>query len=50
MDIMLDDLKPEIQAEVLKFMGLKDAKEGNYDTFPLFVLDEVEKDEDDGVR
>ena len=44
MDIMLDDLKPEIQLGVLEYLGLKDGKEGNYDVVPLFVLDEVEID------
>ena len=39
---MLEDLKPEIQTEVLEFLGLKDAKEGNYDVIPLFMLAESE--------
>jgi len=36
--IYIDDLKPEIQKEVLSFMGLETAKDGNYDVFPIFVL------------
>ncbi|MCW3134548.1 MAG: hypothetical protein N2V78_09500 [Methanophagales archaeon] len=32
--IYIDDLKPEVQKEVLSFMGL----DGNYDVFPIFVL------------
>ena len=44
MEIMLDDLKPEVQEEVLKYLGITDTKEGNYDIIPLFVLDEAEKE------
>lgn len=39
---MLNDLKPEIQEEVLKYLGISNAEEGNYDVVPIFVLDEVE--------
>ena len=34
----LDDLKPEVQKRVLRELGLKSAKDGNYDVFPLFTL------------
>lgn len=37
-DIYLDDLKPEVQKRVLRELGLKSAKDGNYDVFPLFTL------------
>lgn len=39
MEIYLDDLKPEVQKQVLLALGLKSASEGNYDVFPLFVLE-----------
>ena len=34
-DIMFDDLVPETQKEVLKFLGLKSPEEANLFTFPL---------------
>ena len=37
-DIYLDDLKPEVQKRVLRELGLKSAKHGNYDVFPLLTL------------
>lgn len=37
-DIYLDDLKLEVQKRVLRELGLKSAKDGNYDVFPLFTL------------
>ena len=61
MDIFLDDLTESSQREVLEFLGLENAEEGNLDTNPLFVLpkpevneeeeeEEEEKDEDDGEK
>lgn len=45
---MLDDLKPEVQEEVRKFLRIKDkSNDDNYDTFPLFVLDEPETDDEE---
>lgn len=41
-EIYLDDLKPEMQKEVLDHLGIGDAKEGNYDIFPLFVIERPE--------
>lgn len=41
-EIYLDDLKPEVQKEVLDLLGIKDAKEGNYDIVPLFTVLEAE--------
>lgn len=38
MEIMLVDLKPEIQEQVLEHYGLETAEEGNLDIVPLFVL------------
>jgi hypothetical protein len=38
LEIFLSDLKPETQARVLKFLGIKDDREANLDVFPLFVL------------
>ena len=42
-EIMFSDLNEKIQKEVLKEFGYKSEQEGNWDTFPLFVL-ECEKD------
>jgi hypothetical protein len=50
MDIYLDDLKKEAQKRVLKNMKLKNDKEGNLDTFPLFVLDEQIEEEKEGYE
>lgn len=41
-EIYLNDLKPEMQKEVLDLLGIDDAKEGNYDIFPLFVIERPE--------
>lgn len=38
-DIMFNDLKPEAQKEFLKYMGLKDPSEGNYDVVPIAEID-----------
>ena len=37
-EIYLEDLKPEIQEKVLEELGIKSAREGNYDVFPLFAV------------
>lgn len=37
-EIYLEDLKPEIQEKVHEELGIKCAREGNYDVFPLFVV------------
>ncbi|MFQ6054618.1 MAG: hypothetical protein ACE5KE_00530 [Methanosarcinales archaeon] len=39
LEIFISDLKEEKQKEVLKFLGLKNEKEGNLDIFPLDVLE-----------
>ena len=38
-EIMFDDLKPEAQEKFLKYMGLKDASEGNYEVVPIATID-----------
>jgi hypothetical protein len=38
LEIFLRDLTPEVQARVLRFLKIKDAREANLDVFPLFVL------------
>lgn len=38
-EIMFNDLKPEAQKEFLKYMGLKDASEGNYEVVPITMID-----------
>jgi len=42
-DIRFDDLKPEVQAEFLEFMGLKDAAEGNFDVYPIAEVPKPEE-------
>ena len=37
-DIYLDDLKPEVRGRGVRELGLKSAKDGNYDVFPLLTL------------
>lgn len=34
-EIYLEDLPEQVQKNFLDFMGLKDAKEGNFDVFPI---------------
>ena len=46
-DIYLDDLKPEVQKRVLCELGLKYAKDGNYDVFHLFTLVSAKTDQDE---
>ena len=38
-EIYLDDLKPDVQEEVLCELNLDKAEDGNLDVFPLFVLE-----------
>lgn len=38
-EIMFNDLKPEAQKRFLKYMGLKDASEGNYEVVPITMID-----------
>ncbi len=42
MEIMLDDLKPEKQSEVLGFLGLNSPEEGHYDVIPLFIITDIQ--------
>lgn len=42
MNIMLNDLKPEKQAEILKFLGLKSPEEGCYEAVPLFIITDIQ--------
>lgn len=42
MKIMLNDLIPEKQKELLDYLGLETSIEGNYNEIPLFVLYDVE--------
>lgn len=41
-EIYICDLKPEVQEQVLSELNLSSAKEGNYDLFPLFVVEKQE--------
>lgn len=47
-EIMFTDLTPEAQKAFLEFEGIKDPKEGNYDAFPIDVLEREDEEEDDG--
>ena len=46
-EIMFNDLKPEAQERFLKYMGLKDASEGNYEVVPITMIDYNDDDEDE---
>jgi hypothetical protein len=39
LEIFLNDLGPEAQRKVLKFLKIKDPREANLNVFPLFVLE-----------
>lgn len=41
-DIYFRDLTPEAQKEFLKFAGIADAKDGNYDMFPITAIEAPE--------
>ena len=38
-EIYICDLKPEVQEQVLSELNLSSDKDGNYDLFPLFVVE-----------
>ena len=42
LEIYLDDLTPKAQKEVLEFLGLKSAEEGNLDVLPVAVIPKAE--------
>ena len=46
-DIMFDDLVPETQKEVLKFLNLKTPEAGNLDVFPLTVISQEDVEDID---
>lgn len=46
-EIMFNDLKPEAQKRFLKYMGLKDASEGNYEVVPITMIDYNDDDDED---
>lgn len=41
-EIYIDDLKPEIQKQVLEELGLESSEDGNYDIIPLFSVERPE--------
>ena len=43
-EIYIDDLKPDIQRQVLEELGLETAEDGNYDIIPLFSVERPELD------
>ena len=45
--IMFDDLVPETQKEVLKFLNLKTPEAGNLDTFPLTTISQEDVEDID---
>lgn len=42
LEIFISDLTGEAQKRVLEFLDLASPEEGNYDVFPLFVLEKPE--------
>lgn len=38
-EIYIDDLKPDIERQVLEELGLETAEDGNYDIIPLFSVE-----------
>ena len=44
-EIMFNDLKPDAQKEFLKYMGIKNPSEGNYEFVPIATID---YNDDDG--
>lgn len=42
-EIYFEDLKPEVQKELLKFCKIKDQYVMNWDTFPLAEIEEPEE-------
>ena len=50
LNIAFDDLTNKAKLEVLKFYGIKDPLQANFETCPLFILEheeEREENEDD---
>ena len=43
-EICFRDLTPEAQKEFLKFEGIDDAKDGNYDVFAITTIEEPERE------
>jgi len=41
-EVFLSDFNPETQKKILKFLGIKDEKEGNLDVFPLTLIPKPE--------
>jgi len=37
-EIYFNDLKPEVQKEILDYYGIDDPEEANWDAIPLFIL------------
>lgn len=37
-EIYLDDLRPEVQEQILHALGMTSAQDGNYDVLPLFTI------------
>ena len=42
-DIYLSDLKDSARDRLLRFLAIKEAKEGNYDVFPIAVVMKPER-------
>ena len=43
-EIMFDDLKPEAQVKFLEFANMEDPSDGNYDTFPIAIIENYDED------
>ena len=44
-NIMFDDLRDDIQKEFLEFQGLKNVVDGNYDVFPITIIERDDNEE-----
>lgn len=47
-EIMFNDLKPKAQDKFLEFANMDDPSDGNYDTFPIAILENYDEDEKRG--
>jgi len=42
-EIMIRDLKDDVQKDVLAFLGIKTVEDGNYDVVPIAVIPKPEE-------
>lgn len=49
-EIYFNDLKPEVQDELLAYMGVSNAGELNWDIMPLMVIEPADKEPNSGFE